>query len=191
MLGYLNLDNCKIKKISDIEKIKKIEISDVSVSQSEIDKYISDQLEMKSSFQLFLLIFIGTCIAVCQGITGNACGRMQYERERLVSVRAGGDCGEHVTWTLNADGVLRVRGTGPMTNYSADHPSPWNDKKEKILKIIVDEGVTTIGNYSFFGLSEVKTASVPYTVKVLGNYCFASCTKLESFVQRLPGQEPE
>jgi len=51
MLGYLNLDNCKIKKISDIEKIKKIEISDVSVSQSEIDKYISDQLEMKSSFQ--------------------------------------------------------------------------------------------------------------------------------------------
>lgn len=51
MLGYLQLDNCKITELNGINEVKKISIATEEVSKSEIESYISNQLEMKSTFQ--------------------------------------------------------------------------------------------------------------------------------------------
>ena len=51
MLEYLKIDKCKITELRDINEIKTVELSFEPVSQNEIDKCISKQLEMRSSFQ--------------------------------------------------------------------------------------------------------------------------------------------
>ena len=36
-----------------------------------------------------------------------------------------GTCGEHLTWTLDRKGHLTIEGTGDMTDWTANNPSPW------------------------------------------------------------------
>mgnify|MGYP000826113226 CR=1 FL=1 len=68
------------------------------------------------------------------------------------------DCGENVTATLspNGDGeetyTLTIRGNGPMVNYdgyktsSNDSYAPWYEKIPNITRLIVEDGVTTLGD---------------------------------------------
>lgn len=51
MMGYLNIDKCRITELSDADKIKKIDISSEALSQEEIDKYVADQLDLDQSFK--------------------------------------------------------------------------------------------------------------------------------------------
>lgn len=80
------------------------------------------------------------------------------------------NCGENVTATLsrNNDGVedgvetytLTITGDGPMANYdgsSDDSRAPWYEKIQNITRLIVGEGVTTLGDdilyYNYFDSS--------------------------------------
>ena len=68
------------------------------------------------------------------------------------------DCGESVTATLspNSDGeegeetyTLTIKGNGPMANYDGSSNSsyaPWYEKIQNITRIIVQDGVTTLGD---------------------------------------------
>ena len=92
---------------------------------------------------------------------------------------AGGDCGaegDNVTWQLDSDGTLTISGTGAMADY-ADNLStykttaPWAEKQVK--RVIINEGVTRIGNEAFFGLSSIISASIPNGVESIGKYAFS------------------
>ena len=65
------------------------------------------------------------------------------------------DCGENVTATLssNNDGketyTLTIKGNGPMANYDGSSNSsyaPWYEKIQNITRLIVEDGVTTLGD---------------------------------------------
>jgi hypothetical protein len=43
-----------------------------------------------------------------------------------------------------------------MTNWDNETEVPWYDVKNDITKVIVDENVTSFGNYAFYGLSNVE-----------------------------------
>ena len=62
---------------------------------------------------------------------------------------ASGSCGEAVSWTLDSAGILRIFGEGPMEDYDIDdwdnRPS-WYSVRDQITRLVVEEGVTTIGN---------------------------------------------
>ena len=76
------------------------------------------------------------------------------------------DCGESVTATLspNSDGAetytLTIKGNGPMENYDGYRTSsnnscaPWCEKIQNITRLIVEDGVTTLGDdilyYSYY-----------------------------------------
>ena len=61
-----------------------------------------------------------------------------------------GTCGENLTWTLTYDGVLTISGTGEMTDYPNFADVPWNAYREKILSVVMEPGVTSVGGYAFF-----------------------------------------
>ncbi len=88
---------------------------------------------------------------------------------------ASGTCGDNVTWTLDDADTLTISGEGPMWDYTYDPMSgpvtPWM-YNGTILSIIVEDGVTTIGNYSFHSLWDVTSVSIPYGINSIGEHAF-------------------
>jgi len=108
------------------------------------------------------------------------------------SVIDSGTCGAsgnetNVTWELTSDGLLTISGTGAMADYSImdDEPkAPWDSYKSssypKITSIIVNRGVTTIGNYALYGFSFVTSISLPEGLTRIGMGGINACQSLES-----------
>ena len=94
---------------------------------------------------------------------------------------AEGACGDNLTWTLDADKNLTISGTGEMWNYTQDSLPEWADKAYS-YNVVLEEGVTSIGDYAFSGslnsyLGAVKV-TVPYSLTSIGNHAFDNCITL-------------
>ena len=90
-----------------------------------------------------------------------------------------GSCGENLTWTLR-DGVLTISGTGLMDDYSSGErfAAPWYVYAHRITSIVIEEGVTSLGEYAFRDLRSVQSVQIAESVEVLGAFCFENCDKL-------------
>ena len=82
-----------------------------------------------------------------------------------------GSFGENVTWTLENSGTLFVRGTGDMYNYSAN-TAPWNKNRTAVKEIIIESGVTSIGDYTFMSCDALSTVRIPASVTRIGKCAF-------------------
>lgn len=93
----------------------------------------------------------------------------------------GGQCNETVNWDLT-DGVLTISGTGEMPNYATvGNTSPWFKSRQTITKIIVEEGITKIGESSCYGCTICTELELPSTLTdINGTGVFSSCNALES-----------
>lgn len=92
-----------------------------------------------------------------------------------------GDNGDNLTWTLDSEGTLTISGTGKMKDYfafmmenSESSPTPWYNKKEQITKIIIDDGITHIGDYAFYECAATEL-SLPKSIVSIGNSAFYGC----------------
>ena len=94
----------------------------------------------------------------------------------------GPECGEALTWKLDEEtGVLTVTGTGAMDNYiGMEEPQygPWYRQKDRITHVIIEDGVTSIGNYAFAGCTNLTTVEMGSDVETIGNYAFYECSSL-------------
>ena len=87
---------------------------------------------------------------------------------------ASGKCGESASWKLDADGVLTITGAGPMADYGAY--GPWYIAHlTDIKKVVVQEGVTTIGDHAFANLSYVTSVTIPSSITSIGAHAFEKC----------------
>ena len=92
-----------------------------------------------------------------------------------------GTCGINLTWTLDADGLLTISGTGAMPDYVLiDTYAPWYNSRESVKSVIINSGVTRIGNRAFFMCSELTSIVIPDSVTWVGVFLFAECKKLTS-----------
>ena len=94
------------------------------------------------------------------------------------SVVDSGTCGDSLTWTLDSDGLLTISGTGAMTDYPSYNAAPWLGNT--ITKVVVGEGVTTIGSYAFYNCDGVTSADIAGTVTSIGMDAFSGCKGLTS-----------
>ena len=104
------------------------------------------------------------------------------------TIIASGDCGKdrsNVTWKLDSAGLLTISGEGEMEDYSAigyayDNwitTAPWQNRASKL---IIQEGVTSIGGYAFYNCGALKSVTIPDSVTSIGGYAFNGCTGLTS-----------
>ena len=93
---------------------------------------------------------------------------------------AKGACGSSVTWTLDTDGILTVSGTGAMADYdyNGTDTSPWKNYKSSITTVIVQDGVTCVGEYAFAGCQNLTTLIIGNDVNTIGNWAFSQCYNL-------------
>ena len=82
-----------------------------------------------------------------------------------------------ITWSLSNDGILTISGTD-MPNYSSYSYVPWYSKRATIKNVIIENGVTNIGNYAFYNCSNLTSVTIPESVTSIGNYAFYSCSSL-------------
>ena len=97
-----------------------------------------------------------------------------------------GICGENLTYTYtnsNGKSVLTISGTGDMYNYGTNG---YNDvsnspfQKTDITNIVINSGVTSIGNYAFCECSKLTSVSFADTVIKIGNNAFKFCNNIKS-----------
>ncbi len=88
-------------------------------------------------------------------------------------------CGEDTTWTFE-NGVLTISGTGDMDGYFAldGGAIPWYFKRKLIEKIVIDEGVTSIGSAAFNGCTNLKSIEIPESLTYIGRNAFVYCDAL-------------
>ena len=90
-----------------------------------------------------------------------------------------GTCGPDLDWELTDDGVLTITGTGEMDDYTGGIAGkPWSYKNVK--QVIIDDGVTTIGNFAFYGCTALTSINIPNSVKTIGDWAFSTCKALTS-----------
>ena len=92
-------------------------------------------------------------------------GRPAGQRAAAAAIVDSGSCGEDLTWTLDSDGLVTVSGTGPMDDYAKEESfmgyvdddgvvvtrtdSPFYEHADAIKALVVEPGVTSIGDYAF------------------------------------------
>ena len=103
-------------------------------------------------------------------------------RETQVQANAGktsGTCGASLKWNYNTSScVLTISGSGAMKKWSFSDAKPWETYKKKIKKVIINDGVTSIGDYAFNQHSGITHVTIPTSVKSIGISAFESCTAL-------------
>ena len=81
-----------------------------------------------------------------------------------------GTCGANLKWHLTDDGVLTISGEGEMYDYIA---TPWRDSVVK--RIIIGDGVTTIGGGAFYGCSSLTSVIISNSVTTINGGAFYGC----------------
>ena len=99
-----------------------------------------------------------------------------------------GTCGKTCNWIFN-DGVLTIKGTGEMESYTDSDFIPWGDFKSKITSVIVEHGITYICDYAFSSCRNLKTVTLPETLKTIGMKAIYSCEQLK-YVTFLGKEQP-
>ena len=134
--------------------------------------------EAKISRRKMLGILGGAAVvAVGVGVGGVA---MLNKGKESAAVVASGSCGTDVQWSLDEKGVLRLSGTGRMTDYQNATEVPWEEMRNQITRVQFDDAITNIGNCAFYACSNLTEVITPKALSEVGKYSFAICTSLVS-----------
>ena len=106
-------------------------------------------------------------------------GEMRHQN--VMSVRD-----DSLSYTISDDQkTLTITGTGPMADYDEKPSSkwpPWTDYSQTVKTVVIDEGVTSIGDYGFVFMDVLEEVHIPSTVTSIGYRAFYQCPSLSSIV---------
>lgn len=88
-----------------------------------------------------------------------------------------GKWGTNLNWTLDDNGLLTISGKGEMaSNISEQYVSDY----QKVKKVVIESGVTSIGEYAFAFYRSMEEVSIPKTVTRIEWGAFYYCIALKS-----------
>ena len=93
-----------------------------------------------------------------------------------------GYCGANVKYELYDDYTLRIYGNGTMYNFEPwvepqPTSAPWLENRDKIKKVVIEDGVTSIGDYAF-DCSSLAEVNIPNSITSIGLMAFSGCRSL-------------
>ena len=95
-----------------------------------------------------------------------------------------GKCGENVTWTMDSEGTVIISGTGAMQDFtrSVGENSTIGGNfagQDNVRKIVIRDGVTSVGSYAFLSFSNLEEVSIAGSVKKINEGAFWNCQSLK------------
>lgn len=98
----------------------------------------------------------------------------------IASADDSGSCGDNITYYYEESiHALTISGEGTMDGYYIN-TAPWSYYSKDITSLLINEGVTTVGYYAFYGCSNITSLKLANSVTKIDNYAFAGCTGLSS-----------
>lgn len=106
-----------------------------------------------------------------------------------ITANVGSNVETDITASLNLiTGVLTVSGTGDTKHI--DSPSYFGggilddkgERADKVKKIVVQEGITGLMGYCFYGMLNATEVLLPHTLKTIGDNCFNQCSSITALV---------
>ncbi len=106
-----------------------------------------------------------------------------------------------LTWKLIKAGTLTISGNGAMPDFESIAEQPWSDNSDSIYKVVIENGVTSIGDCAFwkcgvlsaeisssvqsignsaFRETDIMSVKIPSSVKTIGDSAFRGCQGLGS-----------
>lgn len=92
------------------------------------------------------------------------------------TAQTSGNCGadgDNLTWNLDDNGVLTISGSGKMADFgnSTGTAAPWT--RSAVKKVILDSGVTSVGDYAFYYCPNLSGVTLPEGVTSIGDWAFS------------------
>ena len=119
-------------------------------------------------------------MTLCLIATISVLSQMQAEAANTAS----GKCGKNITWSFSKKtGTLTIKGKGEMYDEEHDYTVPWWVSGKGYLdikKVIIMEGVTSIGAWNFSSCDKITEIKLPNSLKTIGKYAFYFCGNLKS-----------
>ena len=104
----------------------------------------------------------------------------------LADVVDSGSCGDDVTWALTGEEdnlTLTISGNGRIEDRE-DPNAPWGPYRYEIRKVVVEEGIKSLGGWSFWSHYKLTDISLPDSLTEINEYEFEDCKALQSI--RIP-----
>ena len=95
-----------------------------------------------------------------------------------IKICACGTCGDNAQYNLFEDGTLIILGNSDMFDYDYINQSPFSNTN-KIKKVIIENGIKSIGDSAFEHCSLTQIEIAPSVTKI-GEYAFCRCEFLTS-----------
>ena len=98
-----------------------------------------------------------------------------------------GTIGDNLKWTFTDDGTLTISGTGEMEHADGNSGYAWGTDnhtldRSLIKKVVVEGGVTSLGEYIFWDCPSLTEVKLPNSLTELRKQCFKHCTALKSII---------
>ena len=116
-----------------------------------------------------------TDTAQTEGISRN------YElKEETWDVSANGDGSVIAKWTVR-DRTLTISGTGKIESWNWQDEKDWHNTvyTELIRKVVIDDGITQIGDYAFYNCTNLQNIEIPDSVTDINGSAFSGCSSLK------------
>ncbi len=89
-----------------------------------------------------------------------------------------GNCGQSISYILYGSGLLEIMGSGEMTDFSSYSSVPWYSYRSSIKIVSLDETITNIPKYAFYGCSSLISISISESITSIGSYAFYNCSSI-------------
>lgn len=177
----------KLPDVSELDGMMDDELDTVQELLDEITFYMEEygleateaQVEQLTEVADWLNQSMIQILADDTGLSGE-CGAQDSEVFWKLTPETGGD-----TYTLTISGTGQMESCNPSTdleNLAAVGQYPWQSKSSKITKIVIEDGVTSIGAKAFIAYTNVKEVVIGKDVEEIGTAAFnqmVSCAEFQ------------
>ena len=121
----------------------------------------------------------------CKSSYSNATNWKTFNNIVERKILATGSCGDNVTYTIYSDMTMVIAGSGAMKDRTDSNDWINADYYGQVKRVIIEDGVTYIGNNTFWNWYNLTSVSIGNSVTSIGDYVFYYCTGLVSVT--IPG----
>lgn len=137
-------------------------------------KYIVKIESMKRYKKIGNVLMLFVCFIIALFLLALQVYAETGEDTEQTIIASGKDGG--IEWSLDSSGLLSIAGiggSGGMLDYNQNTTyAPWHEYGSQVKKIVIQDGVTSIGNFAFYDCVNATEIDLGHTVKTIGKYAF-------------------